>query len=109
MTGTSYFDLLRLTAPEIIVALAGLLLLVLDLGFLRRATLAMRFRSAIIAGCIACVIALIVLGKFSQQGALPAEDQRSLAGGKSNAASTHPPVTRGSLTRGMRIVTGFAA
>ena len=31
-------ELLRLTAPEIVVALAGLLVLILDLAFLRRQT-----------------------------------------------------------------------
>ena len=72
MTGTSYSELLRLTAPEIILALAGLLVLVLDLGFLRRATLATRFRSVMIASCVSCGIAIIVLGKFPIQGALPA-------------------------------------
>ncbi len=50
MTGSSYLELLRLTAPEIVVALAGLLVLVLDLSFLRRATLAIRFRAR--GGCL---------------------------------------------------------
>ena len=50
-------ELLRLTAPEIVVALAGLLVLILDLGFLRRATLAVRFRAAVVLSCIGCAIA----------------------------------------------------
>jgi hypothetical protein len=72
MTDTSYSELLRLTAPEIVVALAGLLVLVLDLSLLRRAALAVRFRSAVVAGCAGCVIAWLVLEKFPAQGALPA-------------------------------------
>ena len=65
-------ELLRLTAPEIVVALAGLLVLILDLGFLRRATLAIRFRAAVILSCIGCAIALGVLARWAAQGALPA-------------------------------------
>ena len=64
MTGTSYSELLRLTAPEIILALAGLLVLVLDLGFLRRATLATRFRSVMIASCVSCGIADHCVGEI---------------------------------------------
>jgi NADH-quinone oxidoreductase subunit N len=71
MTGSSYLELLRLTAPEIIVALAGLFVLVLDLTFLRQATLAIRFRSAVIAACTGCILALVGLEKVSPQGALP--------------------------------------
>ena len=65
-------ELLRLTAPEIVVALAGLLVLILDLGFLRRATLAIRFRAAVVLSCIGCAIGLGVLVRFPAQGALPA-------------------------------------
>jgi NADH-quinone oxidoreductase subunit N len=72
MTGTSYSELLRLTAPEILVALAALLVLVLDLSVLRRTAIAIRFHSAVVAGCIGCVIAWVVLEKFPAQGALPA-------------------------------------
>ena len=65
-------ELLRLTAPEIVVALAGLLVLILDLGFLRRAALATRFRFSSVASGIGCAIALGVLLKFPAQGGLPA-------------------------------------
>jgi NADH-quinone oxidoreductase subunit N len=71
MTSSSYLELLRLTAPEILVALAGLLVLVLDLTFLRQATLAIRFRSAVIAACTGCILAFVALEKMSAQGALP--------------------------------------
>jgi NADH-quinone oxidoreductase subunit N len=65
-------ELLRLTAPEIVVAIAGLLVLILDLGFLRQAMLAVRFRAAAVLSCIGCAIALGILMKLPAQGALPA-------------------------------------
>jgi NADH-quinone oxidoreductase subunit N len=64
-------ELLRLTAPEIVVALAGLLVLILDIAFLRRAALATRFRGAVALSCIGCALALWVLVRFPAQGALP--------------------------------------
>jgi NADH-quinone oxidoreductase subunit N len=66
--------LLWLTAPEIVVALAGLLVLVLDLSFLRRASLALRFACSVFAACCGCVIALaalVVLESMSAGGGLP--------------------------------------
>jgi NADH-quinone oxidoreductase subunit N len=72
MTGSSYLDLLRLTASEIIVAVTGFLVMVLDLTFLRERTLALRFRSGMVAACIGCVVALVVLETGSAQGTLPA-------------------------------------
>jgi len=68
---SGYLELLRLTAPEIVVALTGLLVLVLDLSFLRRAALAVRFRWAAGAACGGCVIALVVLERTSASGMLP--------------------------------------
>jgi NADH-quinone oxidoreductase subunit N len=65
-------ELLRLTAPEIVVALTGLLLLILDLSFLRQAALAIRVRAAVAAACIGCGLALGVLLRFPAQGSLPA-------------------------------------
>lgn len=71
MNGSSYLELLRLTAPEIIVALTALLVLVLDLSFLRQAALAMRLRCAMMVACIGCVLSLLTLEMFPMQGALP--------------------------------------
>ena len=65
-------ELLWLTAPEIVVVLAALVVLVLDLSFLRRSSLAMRFRVTPLVACIGCVLALLVLLKFPAQGELPA-------------------------------------
>jgi NADH-quinone oxidoreductase subunit N len=70
MTG-SYLELLRLTAPEIVVAVTGLLVLVLDLSFLRRASLAVRFRWAAAASWSGCILALALLVRISAQGSLP--------------------------------------
>jgi NADH-quinone oxidoreductase subunit N len=72
MTGTGYPELLWLTAPEIVVALTALLVLVLDLGLLRRSALAIRFGATTMVACIGCVLALLVLLKFPAQGDLPA-------------------------------------
>src|ERR1700678_735354 len=72
MTGSSYLELLRLTAPEIVVALTGILVLVLDLSFLRRTSLALRVRSAAVAASSGCILALAVMERFSAPGSLPA-------------------------------------
>jgi NADH-quinone oxidoreductase subunit N len=72
MTGTGYPELLWLTAPEIVVALTALLVLVLDLGLLRRSALAIRFGATTMVACIGCLLALLVLLKFPAQGDLPA-------------------------------------
>ena len=72
MTGFGYFALLRLTEPAIIVALTGLLVLVLDLSLLRRTSLAVRFRGAVIVSSIGCAVALGALERLSAQGSWPA-------------------------------------
>ena len=72
MTGSSYLELLRLTAPEIIVAVAGLVVLVLDLSLLRKAALAARFRWTAAVACAGCAIAVGVLAAIPSQGSLPA-------------------------------------
>ena len=71
MNGSRYLELLRLTAPAIVVALAGLLVLMLDLSWLRRAALAIRFRTAAAVSSIGCVLALLVLLRVPAQGSLP--------------------------------------
>jgi NADH-quinone oxidoreductase subunit N len=71
MSNLGYLELLRLTAPEIVVALTALLVLVLDLSFLRRAPLARRFGAMAITACIGCVLALAVLIGFPVNGSLP--------------------------------------
>jgi NADH-quinone oxidoreductase subunit N len=66
-------QLLRLTAPEIVVALTGLLVLVLDLSFLRRTTLGLRFRCTAFAACGGCAVALVVLKRMAVSVSLPSE------------------------------------
>jgi NADH-quinone oxidoreductase subunit N len=72
MTGTGYPELLWLTAPEIVVALTALLVLVLDLGLLRRSAVAVRFGATTTVACIGCLLALLVVLKFPAQGELAA-------------------------------------
>jgi len=72
MTGTGYPELLWLTAPEIVVGLTALLVLVLDLGLLRRSALAVRVGATTMVACIGCLLALLVLLKFPAQGDLAA-------------------------------------
>src|SRR5580658_2646499 len=72
MTESSYPELLWLTAPEIVVAMTALLVLVLDLGLLRRSALAVRVGATTMVACIGCLLALLVLLKFPAQGDLAA-------------------------------------
>jgi NADH-quinone oxidoreductase subunit N len=72
MTGANYPELLWLTAPEIVVALTALLVLVLDLGLLRRSALAVRFGATTLMAGVGCFLALLVLLKFPAQGELAA-------------------------------------
>jgi NADH-quinone oxidoreductase subunit N len=72
MTGTGYLELLRLTAPEIVITLAALLVLVADLSFLRYSSPGLRFRCAAFTGCAGCILALGILEWMPAQGALPA-------------------------------------
>jgi NADH-quinone oxidoreductase subunit N len=69
---TDYSSLLRFTAPEIVMALGALLVLMLDLGFLRRSPMAVRFRWMSVAGCAVCIAALIVVHRMYVEGSLPA-------------------------------------
>ena len=57
----NYADLFRVTLPETVLEIAALLVLVVDLGFLRKATAQTRVMSAVILGVIGCGAALIVL------------------------------------------------
>jgi NADH-quinone oxidoreductase subunit N len=57
----NYADLFRVTLPETALEIAALLVLVVDLGFLRKAALQTRAMSAVLLGVIGCGAALIVL------------------------------------------------
>jgi NADH-quinone oxidoreductase subunit N len=54
----NYADLFRVTLPETVLEIAALLVLVVDLGFLRKAALQMRLASAAIVGIAGCGVAI---------------------------------------------------
>jgi len=54
----NYADLFRITLPETALEVAALLVLVVDLGFLRKAALGLRTASATVLGVLGCVAAL---------------------------------------------------
>jgi NADH-quinone oxidoreductase subunit N len=65
----NYADLFRVTLPETALEIAALLVLVVDLGFLRRAALQTRVVSAVLLGVIGCGAALVAL-PFQAYGGL---------------------------------------
>jgi NADH-quinone oxidoreductase subunit N len=71
MNVVSYSDLLRFTLPEIVVTLAGLLLLTLDISILRKSAIAARFRAAALIACVGCVLAIYLLNHGAQHASLP--------------------------------------
>ncbi len=60
MIEVSYFELLRLTLPEIVVALAALLTLTLDIVLLKRATVRVRLHVGVLVGGAGCVAAMLL-------------------------------------------------
>jgi NADH-quinone oxidoreductase subunit N len=58
MIGIGYLELLRLTMPEIVVALAALLTITLDILLLKRATVRLRLHVSVLVGCAGCVAAI---------------------------------------------------
>jgi len=71
MNVVNYGDLLRLTLPEISVAVAALLLLTLDLSVLRRLSLALRLRVAMLIAVAGCFEAALLLTHLPAQASLP--------------------------------------
>jgi NADH-quinone oxidoreductase subunit N len=57
----NYADLFRVTLPETALEIAALIVLVVDLGFLRKATLQVRVATASILGVLGCGAALLTL------------------------------------------------
>jgi NADH-quinone oxidoreductase subunit N len=57
----NYADLFRVTLPETALEIAALIVLVVDLGFLRRATLKARVATAAMLGVLGCGAALLTL------------------------------------------------
>lgn len=71
MNPVSYSELLRLTWPEISVALTGIVVLALDLTVLRRAPLAARLRAGIGIACAGCIVALFRVSLTPASASLP--------------------------------------
>lgn len=71
MSAISYSELLRLTWPEIAVAIAGLVALALDLTVLRRATVKSRLLAGIAVGCAGCLVAIFLLSQEVGLASLP--------------------------------------
>jgi NADH-quinone oxidoreductase subunit N len=67
MNPPSYLDLLRLTLPQILVALSGLIALALDLTLMRRRSLAARWNIGALVACTGCVGAILLLLLHPQQ------------------------------------------
>ena len=57
----NYADLFRVTLPETALEIAALIVLVVDLGFLRKAALQVRVASAAILGILGCAAAVFTL------------------------------------------------
>jgi NADH-quinone oxidoreductase subunit N len=65
----NYADLFRVTLPETALEIAALLVLVVDLGFLRKAAFQTRIASSVILGVIGCGAAVMAI-PFSALGGL---------------------------------------
>lgn len=61
MIPISYLNLLRLTLPEIVVALSGLIALTLDLTTMQRRSLASRWNVGALIACAGCLGAILLL------------------------------------------------
>ncbi len=93
----NYADLFRVTLPETMLEIAALLVLVVDLAFLRKAGLRVRAAAAAllgVAGCAAAAWALSATGG----AALRAGDELLLAGGGSAAAAQYGILALTALT-----------
>jgi NADH-quinone oxidoreductase subunit N len=65
-----YLDVLRLALPEVIVTVAALLVLAVDLLFLRGRGVRLRFGVASALGSVGCVVAIVRLVMVPEQGNL---------------------------------------
>jgi NADH-quinone oxidoreductase subunit N len=76
----NYADLFRFTAPETALELAALLVLVVDLGMLRKASLNVRVTVAALLGMAGCIAALCAMG-FQYGAGLYVDESLVLATG----------------------------
>ena len=86
----NYADLFRVTLPETVLELAALLVLIVDLGFLRKASLLTRAMTASILGVLGCAVAIAVLPLQALSGlTYPGSTEQMLAvGGYTAIAQT---------------------
>jgi NADH-quinone oxidoreductase subunit N len=82
----NYADLFRVTLPETALDAAALLVLVIDLGFLRKAVLQTRIMSAVLIGVLGCGAAVVAM-PFQPDGGLtyPGSTDLLLSAGGSTA------------------------
>ena len=84
----NYADLLRVTLPETALEFTALIVLIVDLGILRRSTLRLRVAGAAVLGFIGCGVALMTIPLQAQGGSkFPGSDQLLLAAGSSTAVA----------------------
>ncbi len=57
----NYFNLLRITLPETVLEIAALLVLVVDLGLLRKSSIRMRVASASVLGILGCGVSAMLI------------------------------------------------
>src|ERR1700755_1647497 len=65
----NYADLFRVTLPETALDVAALLVLIVDLGFLRKAALQTRIMASVLIGLLGCGAAVVVM-PFQADGGL---------------------------------------
>ena len=82
----NYADLLRMTMPETALEVAALLVLFVDLGFLRKSNQRMRIAASATMGILGCGVALMAI-PVQAQGGLNAADQLLLTAGGSAAVA----------------------
>jgi NADH-quinone oxidoreductase subunit N len=84
----NYADLLRVTWPETALEITALIVLIVDLGILRRSTLRLRVAGSAVLGVIGCGVALMTIPLQAQGGLnFPGSDQLLLAVGGSTAVA----------------------
>lgn len=82
----NYADLFRVTLPETVLEVAALLVLVVDLAFLRNATLKARVAAAAVLGVAGCAVAIWAVSYAGTQGLSAGNDLLLAAGGTAGIA-----------------------
>jgi NADH-quinone oxidoreductase subunit N len=83
----NFADLLRATLPETVLEIASLVVLVVDLGLLRKAVIGVRLSVAASLGVIGCAVAMLAIPLQAQGGlSYPNGDLLLVAGGAATIA-----------------------